>query len=73
MHGVTIGLARRGQENRVLEARLFGLEGLYRQTGAPAKSLELPEAAPPAPTPAQLEGLVKLAASYGVIYVPPKK
>ena len=50
-----------------------GIEGLYRQTSAPAKSLELPEAGPPAPTPAQFEGLVKLAASYGVTYALPKK
>jgi hypothetical protein len=50
-----------------------GLENLYRQSGTPAKSLELPEAAPPAPTPAQFEGLAKLAASYGVTYALPKK
>jgi quercetin dioxygenase-like cupin family protein len=49
-----------------------GLEGLYRRMGAPAKSLELPEAAPTAPTPAQFEGLVKLAASYGVMYALPQ-
>ncbi len=49
-----------------------GLEGLYRQTGAVAKSLELPENAPPAPSPTQFEQLMKLAASYGVIYALPK-
>ena len=49
-----------------------GIEGLYRQTGTPAKSLDLPEAAPPAPTPTQLEQLVKLAASYGLVYTLPK-
>ena len=49
-----------------------GLEGLYRQTSTPAKSLELPENAPPAPTPAQFEQLIKLAANYGVTYGAPK-